>query len=145
MTSMLNRVQVAIASAPVPTRSPVKGAFETTWLWSRARTKWLVALVAGALLTGLTISPVGAEVADWFGFHGVFVVEQVGEPAGQPSVPPVDGSLTLEQAARQAGFVPGVPTSLGDPNAVEADAQRQLVSMSWGSPEDHRSARPVQG
>ena len=133
--SMLDRVQAAIAPAPVPSKAPVKAALESVLLWSKARIKWLVALCAAALLTGLTVSPVGAEVAEWFGFHGVSVVEQDGAPRGQPTVRPVDGELTLEQAARQVGFEPKVPAVLGEPDDVAADSQRRLLSMSWSSPE----------
>jgi len=133
--SMLNRVQTAIAVAPVPSTSPVKAAFESAWLWSKSRMKWLVAIVAAVLLTGVTLSPVGAEVAEWFGFHGVFVVERAGTPTGEPTVPSVQGELTLDEAGKQAGFEPEVPSLLGTPNDVEADPQRPLISMSWGSPE----------
>jgi len=133
--SMLNRVQAAISLDPVPTESPLKAAFESAWLWSKARMKWLVALVSAVLLTGITVSPVGAEVAEWFGFHGVIVVERDGAPTGNPAVPAVEGKLTVEEAARLAGFEPKVPSLLGIPDDVAAESQREVVSMSWGSQE----------
>jgi len=131
--TMLNRVQAAIVSVPVPSTSPVNAAFDAAWLWLKARMKWLVALVAAVLLTGITVSPVGAEVVEWFGFHGVFVVERAGAPTGEPTVPPVQGELTLDEAGKQAGFEPKVPSLLGMPDDVDADSQREVVSMSWGS------------
>jgi len=132
--SMLVRVQSAISREPVPSHSYVKSAVSSAELWVKARMKWLVTLVVALLFIGFAASPVGAEVAEWFGFHGVLVVENEDAPTGEPNVPAVHGELTLEQAAQAAGFEPAVPSLLGSPDGVEADPERHLVSMSWDSP-----------
>ena len=98
------------------------------------RRAWAAALLAALLLVGVALSPVGASVAGWFGFHGVVVEEQPApSPTGTPVVPPEQPGTSLERAAELAGFVPLVPEALGDPDAVSVSRDRRIVSLTWGS------------
>lgn len=102
---------------------------------TRLRTR-LRRLLAGLLvalgLTGAVVSPVGADVVDWF--HGVLVTEAAEDaevPAGEPDVPPADGGLGLDAAEVRVGYRPYLPAALGRPDGVAVDTGRGLVSMSW--------------
>lgn len=125
-----------LADEPVPSRSVlavIRARAVDLAGWVRARIVRLVAITA-ALIVGLTVSPVGAQVADWFDFHGVLVSPGRDDSGDEtPSVPPADRRLTLDRAAELVGFPPLVPTALGAPDAVEVSRDRRVVSMSWGS------------
>ncbi len=120
-----------VASAPVPARSPFRVAIGRASDWLRARLRWVVGLFLSLTLVGVGVSPVGAAVAEWFGFHGVVVTTDPDAPTGSPEVPPADGELTVDQAAALAGFRPGVPGQLGAPDDISVSGDRRLVSMSW--------------
>ncbi|WP_109508938.1 hypothetical protein [Nocardioides speluncae] len=103
--------------------------------WARGRIAWLVAVLVG-LVTAvvLVVSPVGATVAEWFGFHGVEVHRDDGPPpTGTPTVPPAGDDLSLAEADALVDFAPRVPAELGDPDQVTVSADRKLLSMSWGT------------
>ncbi|TDD55723.1 hypothetical protein E1263_25965 [Kribbella antibiotica] len=98
----------------------------------RLRDRWR-AFVAGlcVLLAGLALTPpVRATVAEWLRIGGVQAVPGGAAPRSAPPVPSVSGQLSLEEAARVAGFTPALPKDLGAPSAV--DASPGFVAMSWG-------------
>lgn len=128
-------VMERVAREQVPGRS-------TRWIvasrvagWLRMRLRWAVGLLIVLLGSGLVISPVGAEVAEWFGFHGVVVSPEPSQPTGSPDVPPAELGLTLDEAAALVDFHPYVPAQLGAPDAVEVSGDRRLLSMSWHAAE----------
>ena len=129
--TLLARVKESIANEPIPTVSRLKVSTARAGLWAKSRLRWLLAVVAAFLMVGIAVSPVGADIAEWFGFHGVIVVENDNAPTGDATVPPADGKLTLTEAAEQVGFHPMVPELLESPDDVSADPKRHLVSMSW--------------
>jgi hypothetical protein len=100
---------------------------------SRRLRRWLAGLFLALLGAGAVASPVGASILDWFGFHGVNVVEGQPSVTEEPTVPAELTGLSLDQAAELAGFTPLVPAALGDPDGVAVSADRRLVSLSWGS------------
>jgi len=128
-TAVLERV----AAEPVPERSGFRISVGRLGDWLRARLRWVVGLLVALVLTGVVVSPVGAEVAEWFGFHGVAVSTDPDAdiPSGSPVVPRAEGGLTLDEAAALVDFTPSVPEELGPPDAVSVSADRRLVSMSW--------------
>jgi hypothetical protein len=91
--------------------------------------------VAGLLLGlvggGVVVSPVGATIREWLGFHGVAVTS--GPPAtGTADVPAATGGVDLEQAAAEVGFTPVVPAELGPPDGVEV-SDGVVLSLSWST------------
>ncbi|MFJ9740202.1 hypothetical protein [Streptomyces sp. NPDC101166] len=127
--------RILAEQVPVPVAEP-RGPAE--WLRSarrRARARWrataagLCGLVAVLVLT----PPVRASVADWFGFGGVEVrVDPSAVPSARDAAPGCDGSVSLGQAARQAGFRPVVPRAFGEPDAVTVvplPGDRSLVAL----------------
>lgn len=99
----------------------------------RLRDRWrmflagFLVLLAGAVLT----PPVRATVAEWLHIGGV-QAEPVGtRPSTAPPPPTAAGNLSLEAAARAAGFTPKLPGALGTPTGVEAS--KGFVATSWGS------------
>ena len=131
MTAVMERV----AAEPVPARSGIRIAVGRWGDWLRERLRWVVGLLAALVLTGVVVSPVGAEVAEWFGFHGVAVSTDpdADVPGGSPVVPRAEGGLTLDEAAGLVDFEPSAPAELGPPDAVSVSADRRLVSMSWAA------------
>lgn len=124
---LAERVLARLAAEPAPSRaSSVAG-------WLRARARWLAGLVVGLLGLGVVLSPVGADVRAWFGFHGVVVEERAPRVTGAPSVPPATGRVPLDDAERRAGFPLVVPAELGPPARVEVAPGAAVVSMSWGT------------
>ncbi|HSV40219.1 MAG TPA: hypothetical protein VLI04_15775 [Nocardioidaceae bacterium] len=117
------RVADRVASLPVPRR--------TVGARLRTRAGWIVAGIVGLLGTTLAVSPVGATVAEWFGFHGVMVREDVSDLTGDPVVPVEPNRLSLEEAADIAGFRPLLPDAIGAPDGISA--RGDLVSLSWRS------------
>jgi hypothetical protein len=104
-------------------------------LADRLRARWR-AIVAAllVLLGGLALAPpVRATVADWFGFGGVVVRQGSGSGPSTAPPPPAATGLSVEEAARLAGFTPLVPAALGAPDGAEVSADRRVVSMSWGT------------
>ena len=128
-TAVLERV----ATERVPERSATRIALGGVGDWFRMRLRWVIGLLVALVCSGVVVSPVGAEVAEWFGFHGVIVGTDPSEPTGSPEVPRADGGLTIDQAAALVDFGPRVPDRLGVPNDVSVSADRRLVSMSWGA------------
>lgn len=132
-------VLARLADEPTPTAvsswSAVRIASGRVAGWARARVVWLVGLLISLLAAVLVVvSPVGATVADWFGFHGVVVERDDGPPpTGTPSVPSAGGDLSVADAAALVDFAPRVPAELGDPDEVTVSADRRLLSMSWGT------------
>jgi len=109
---------------------PVRRSLVTGLLrrW-RAFLALLAVLVGGAVV----VSPVRATVAEWLNIGGV-KAQPVGQaPSAKPTVPPVQGHLSLEDAGRIAGFTPTVPKVLGSPSRVEAS--EGFVAMSWATGE----------
>ena len=118
---------------PVPARAGLRIAIREAGSWLRARVRWVVGILLALAFTGLAVSPVGADVARLFGFHGVLVTEVTDAPTGHPDVPPAEGRLSLDQAAALVDFQPYVPTALGAPDRVAVSADRRLLSMSWAT------------
>lgn len=132
--AVLARLTSEPAPAPAVGWTAVRGRVDGLLGWVRGRIAWLVAALAGLLtVVLLVVSPVGAAVVEWFGFHGVVVERGDGPPpTGTPSVPPAGGDLSVAAAAALVDFAPRVPAELGDPDEVTVSADRLLVSMSWG-------------
>jgi hypothetical protein len=122
-----------VAAAPVPERSSVLVAVGRAHDWLRERLRWVLGLLLSVTLLGVGVSPVGAEVAEWFGFHGVVVTTDPDAPSGDPEPSLVEGELSLAEAEAIVGFRPRVPGQLGAPDAVSVSVDRRAVSMSWGS------------
>lgn len=132
-SGLTTAVLARVAAEPVPKRSAFRAATSDVAAWLRARLRWVVTLLVALGLGGAAVSPVGAEVADWFGFHGVVVTTGVPSPSGTPDVPPATGGLTVEEAATLVDFEPRIPDRLGPPDAVSVSPDRRLLSMSWQS------------
>lgn len=98
--------------------------------------RWLTGLLLALLGAGVVASPVGATILEWFGFHGVAVVE--GEPrvTDEPSAPAEPPGTSLDEAAALAGFAPLVPEELGAPDGVAVSGDGRVVSLSWGTGAD---------
>jgi hypothetical protein len=120
-----------VATEPVPQASPAAAALARTGEWARARLRWLVAALLALTGVGVAVSPVGAQVAEWFDLGGVAVTVEPGAPTGSPDLPAVTGGTSLDEAATEVGFVPSVPVALGPPDELEVAADRRLVSMGW--------------
>jgi hypothetical protein len=91
--------------------------------------RWAAGLLLGLLGAGVVVSPVGATLREWIGFHGVGVTSD--DPVtGTPTVPRASGG-TLGRAAAAAGFTPLVPAELGQPEGVEVSDDGAVVSLSW--------------
>lgn len=94
--------------------------------------RWVAGLLLGLAGGGVVVSPVGATIREWLGFHGVAV--ESGAPAtGTPVVPTATGTAGLEQAAAMVGFTPVVPAELGPPEGVEVSDDALVVSLSWST------------
>jgi len=92
--------------------------------------RWVAGLLLGLLGGGVVVSPVGATIREWLGFHGVAVTS--GDPETRtPVVPSATGDLTLDEAEAAAGFAPVVPAALGAPEGVEVSGDHLVVSLSW--------------
>lgn len=126
------------APAPVPTRAArVRRLVRRRW-------RAVAAGVSGLLVVLVLTPPVRAAVADWFDFGGVQVRydPRATPPPGPPArVPDCADPMSIEEAARQAGFRPRVPAALGAPDRVSLDwvsGDRPVVSLCWtgsgGSP-----------
>ncbi|MDQ4055739.1 MAG: hypothetical protein M3237_24025 [Actinomycetota bacterium] len=126
-TAVLERV----AAERFPERSVTRIALGRVGDWLRMRWRWAIGLLMALVCSGLVVSPVGAEVAEWFGFHGVIISTDPSEPTGSPEVPRAEGGMTLDQAAAVVDFRPRVPGRLGAPDDVSVSADRRLASMSW--------------
>lgn len=101
---------------------PVRKRLRDRW---RAFLAGFLILLAGTVLT----PPVRATVAEWLHIGGV-QAEPVGTgPRSAPAVPTVAGHMSLEAAARVAGFTPQLPRALGTPTGVEAS--KGFVAVSW--------------
>lgn len=120
-----------VGAEPVPQRSATRVVMSGMVDWLRARLRWVIGLLVALGFSGVAVSPVGAEVADWFGFHGVVVTTGVPSPSGTPDVPRAGGRLTLEEATALVDFAASVPQRLGAPDGVSVSADRRLLSMSW--------------
>jgi hypothetical protein len=101
---------------------PVQKRLRDRW---RAFVAGVLVLLAGALLA----PPVRATVAEWLRIGGVQAQPVGSGPSTAPPVPTVPGHLSLEQAARTAGFTPALPKDLGAPTGVEAS--KGFLAMSW--------------
>ncbi len=101
---------------------------------SAPRVRWVAVLVLALLLGGLAVSPVGAKVADWLGFHGVVVRDEDSGLGGTPVVPSESPASSAE--LERAGFTALVPTLLGPPDGLSVSADGRLVSMSWSRGDD---------
>ncbi|GAA0625710.1 hypothetical protein HPO96_35885 [Kribbella sandramycini] len=97
----------------------------------RMRDRWRF-FVAGlcVLLAGLALTPpVRATVAEWLRIGGVEARPVGTAPSTAPPIPVVTGRLSLDDAARTAGFTPAWPRELGTPAGV--DASPRFVAMGW--------------
>lgn len=123
------RVLARVRTEPTPQRrSPAA-------IWLRTKGRWVAAVAGGLLTVGVVASPVGAQVREWFGFHGVVVDKRAPRVTGPPTVPPATGTLPAEDAGRHSGFTPLIPAALGPPDALEESPDRAVVSMSWRTPD----------
>ncbi len=92
--------------------------------------RWAAGLFLGLLGAGVVVSPVGATLREWLGFHGVGVTSD--DPVtDSPTVPPASGGTSLDRAADAVGFTPLVPAELGRPDAVEVSGDGLVLSLSW--------------
>ncbi|HXH77481.1 hypothetical protein [Nocardioides sp.] len=98
--------------------------------------RWIAGLFLALLGVGAVATPVGASILEWFGFHGVLVVEDQPPTTAEPTVPAEPQGLSLQRAGTLAGFTPLVPAELGAPDGVSVSADRYRVSLSWGSGAD---------
>jgi hypothetical protein len=120
-------------------RVPVPDGLDTAVMARVASTRprsrwrrWVAGLLLGLLGGGVVVSPVGATIREWLGFHGVAVTP--GDPeTGTPVVPSATGDPELDAAAAAVGFTPVVPSTLGAPEAVEVSADALVVSLSWST------------
>ncbi|MEU8221905.1 hypothetical protein [Kribbella sp. NPDC048915] len=103
---------------------PVRKRLRDRW---RAFLAGFLVLLAGAALT----PPVRATVAEWLRIGGVQAQPVGSGPTTAPPPPTATGHLSLEAAARVAGFTPKLPQALGAPSGVEASAG--FLAASWGS------------
>ena len=96
---------------------------------SRPRTgvRWIVTGVVALMVSGLAVSPVGATVVEWLGFHGVMVRDRDTGLPGTPAVPSEPSTPVTDDAT----FQPLVPEELGEPDGLSVGAGGRLVSMSW--------------
>lgn len=134
-TGLVEGVLAGLATEPAPVPSPaarLRARLADAFRWLRARAGRLLAALV-VLVFGVAVSPVGAQVAEWFDFHGVLVGPEEDEPEGEPTIPPAPGELTVGQAAELVAFRPVVPRILGEPDAVSVSEDGRLLSMSWGS------------
>ncbi len=109
---------------------------ESTATRPRRLRRWFVGLFLAVLGAGAVASPVGASILDWFGFHGVNVVEGQPTVTEEPTVPAEPAGMSLDEAAALAGFTPLVPAELGAPDGVAVSSDRRVLSLSWGSGAD---------
>ncbi|MGW1727181.1 hypothetical protein ACWCQK_30200 [Streptomyces sp. NPDC002306] len=137
--SMAERVleRILAERLPVPVAEPPGPGerLRAVRRWTGARWRSLTATLC-ALLTVLVLTPpVRAAVFDWFGFGGVEVrYDPSAVPSPGAEIPGCGRSVSLAQAARQAGFEPLVPRALGVPDAVTVTGEprgRSLVSLCW--------------
>ncbi|WP_190139413.1 hypothetical protein [Streptomyces longispororuber] len=138
--TMVERVLAQIMAEGAPVRRPgprerFREALRRLGRVLRLRRRALSAAVCGLLTVAAVTPPVRAAVVEWFDFGGV-------EVRYDPSPPPPSGgppgcgsrSVSLERAAREAGFEPVVPRGLGAPDAVtvaRAPAGRSSVTLCW--------------
>lgn len=120
-----------VAAEPVPMRSPLASAGLQMSAWLRMRLRWIVGLLLTLACSGVAVSPVGAEVVEWLGFHGVIISKDSQPPTGTPEVPRAEGGLRLNEATALVDFRPLVPQRLGAPDDVSVSADRRTLSMSW--------------
>ncbi|MZD07609.1 hypothetical protein GTW43_23045 [Streptomyces sp. SID5785] len=137
--TMAERVlaQIIAEHVPAPVAEP-SGARERTRrvrAWFGRRWRLLTAALCGVASVVVLTPPVRAAVYDWFGFGGVEIHY---DPSASPSpgrpVPGCGSPLTMDDAARAAGFRPLVPAALGSPDAVSVTPEpggRTLLSLCW--------------
>jgi hypothetical protein len=94
--------------------------------------RWVAGLLLGLVGAGVVVSPVGATIREWLGFHGVAVTSGERE-AGTPVVPSAAGASGLDEAAAAVGFTPVLPARLGAPDGVEVSADALVLSVSWST------------
>lgn len=114
------------------------GGIRAAGWWLRRRWRTATAVLVGAVLVLLAVTPAGAKVREWLGFGGVVVVQEPIPDGGQsvdlpPSLGPLPGDLpmTFEQARSAVDFPVGVPRALPAPAAVTVSADSRVVSMFW--------------
>ncbi|MDT9698990.1 hypothetical protein [Streptomyces sp. P17] len=137
--TMVERVlgQILAEQIPVPVAEPAgAGArLRSARRWTRARWRSLTAVLCGLVTVLVLTPPVRAAVFDWFGFGGVEVrYDPSARPSASAEVPRCEGSVSLAQAERRAGFEPVLPPELGAPDAVTVTGEprgRFLVSLCW--------------
>ncbi|MEU6391424.1 hypothetical protein [Streptomyces sp. NPDC046939] len=145
--TMAERVlaQILAERAPTPVveaRGPVR-LLQGIRRWARRRWRALVAVLCGAATIVVFTPPVRAAVADWFGFGGVEVhYDPSATPSAGAHVPGCGASLSPEEAVRQAGFEPAIPSELGRPEALtvtRVPGDRALLTLCWRA--DGRTVR----
>lgn len=143
--TMAERVlaQLLADAAPVPTPAsasashPVPIPTRAARLRRLLRRRWraVAAGFSGLLVVLVLTPPVRAAVADWFDFGGVQVrYDPKATPSPAARVPGCADPMSIEEAARRAGFRPRVPAELGAPDHVSlawASAGRPVVSLCW--------------
>ncbi|MEU9863796.1 hypothetical protein AB0D99_23280 [Streptomyces sp. NPDC047971] len=135
--TMAERVLAQLLAERVP--APPAPRARLSWLrfaWLRRRWKALLAALSGVLVVLVLTPPVRATVADWFGFGGVEVRYDPGaHPGRDATVPECADPVSLEDAEREAGFTPLIPSALGAPDAVSvtgsAEPGRAVISLCW--------------
>ncbi|MFH8607770.1 hypothetical protein ACH4D5_09810 [Streptomyces sp. NPDC018029] len=137
--SMAERViaQILAERAGVPVTEPPGPAERLRGLRRGLRMRWraVTAALCGLLAVLVLTPPVRAAVFEWFDFGGVEVrYDPSATPSAGPGVPGCGDPVTAAEARRLAGFSPGVPKSLGAPDAVSVTREpgaRVLVSLCW--------------
>nr|WP_051094973.1 hypothetical protein [Streptomyces sp. LaPpAH-108] len=138
--SMAERVleRILAERLPVPVAEPpsARERLRAVRRWIRLRRRSLAATLCGLLTVAVATPPARAALLDWFGFGGVEVrYDPSAVPSPGAEVPGCGrSSVTLAQAARQAGFAPLVPDALGAPDAVTVSGEahgRFLVTLCW--------------
>jgi hypothetical protein len=100
--------------------------------WVIRRRRAAVAVLLAVVLAVAAGTPAAARIAQWLGLGGVVVVQTPGgtDPAPGP-VPVAPQGIALDEAAGRAGFAPGVPDALGEPDHVSISPDDVVVSMEW--------------
>ncbi|MER7173461.1 hypothetical protein [Streptomyces mesophilus] len=131
--TMAERVLAQLVAEHVPTpvaQPPTRR--ERLRGWFRLRRARLAAALCGLLVVAVLTPPVRAAVADWFDFGGVAVRHDPSASVPPPSpVPGCGQALSVEEAARKAGFEPLLPDELSGRPAASVSADRRVISLCW--------------
>ncbi len=131
--TMAERVLAQLIAEHVPTPVPQPPSRrERLRGWLRMHRARIGAALAGLLVVAVLTPPVRAAVADWLNFGGVAVRHDPSAPVPTPSpVPGCGQGLTVDDAARKAGFEPMLPTELNGQPTAAVSGDRKVISLCW--------------